>query len=104
MERAVVIAQLFMVIQVERQEMEVLLGAHLHSPLQAHVWRKRCTAAVRKSTTVPLLALASVPTRATPPRNAACPSKPLVVVSTAIVRLGPILGKKPILTRRMGMF
>lgn len=103
-ERAVVIVQLFMVVQVQRQEMKVVLGAHLCSPLREHVWSKHCTTAVRMSTTVPLLTLLSVPTQATPPRNAASPSKPVVVVSTTIVLLGPILGKNPIIMRRMGMF
>ena len=52
----------------------------------------------------PLLTLVGMPAQATPPRNAASLSKLLVVVPATIVLLGPILGKNPIIVRRMGMF
>lgn len=104
LERAVVIGQPSTVIQVLRQEMKVLMGAHLCSLLQECVWSKCHASAVGMSTMVPLLTLVGVPTQATPPRHAASPSKLLVVLSTAIVPLGPILGKSPIIMRRIGMF
>lgn len=103
-ERAVGIGQLFMAIQILRQEMKVLLGAHLLSHLRERIWSKCHTSAVRMSTMVPLLTLVGVRTQATPPRNAASRSKLLVVVPTARELLGLILEKNPIIMRRMGMF